>query len=221
MEWLEFFSRFGGAFRKKNVNFPYEPTVRKTQQNKRIHYLRGSTELPEEFIRLDPWEGEFLFMIAARAKRGILEIGRYNGGSALLMACANPLAPIYSIDIKPQNDRLLQDLLKKSDIKGDVRLLVGDSQNVRDPGVGSFDMLFVDGDHSYESVTKDLHNWYGVLDTSGHVILHDCYHGSPVMDAVLDFISEHDVTILRSPFILSAHWTESTGSMMHFIKRDQ
>lgn len=219
MEWPEFLARFGGGFRRKHVNSPFEPTIKKTQQNKRAHFLRKSSEVPVEFIRLDPWEGEFLFMIAARAKTGILEIGRFNGGSAFLLACANASIPIHSIDNEPQDDARLKELFERLSIGKNVHLIVGDSQNARYPQVGQIDFLFVDGDHSYEGVTNDLCNWYHLVTVGGHVVLHDCYHGSPVMDAVWDFVNARNVQLLRSPFILSNHWSEPAGSMMHFVKR--
>jgi predicted O-methyltransferase YrrM len=219
MDWSEFTTRFGSGFRGKHVNSPFEPTIKKTQQNKRIHFLRKSKDIPGEFIRLDPWEGELLFMLAARAKLGILEIGRYNGGSVFLLACANAAVPIHSIDNQPQDDARLQQLLDRASVGQNVDLIVGDSQNARYPQVGPIDLLFVDGDHSYEGVTADLRNWYDLVSVGGHIVLHDCYHGSPVMDAAWDFVNGHDVTLLRSPFILSAHWNEPAGSMMHVVKR--
>ena len=39
-------------------------------------------------------------------------------------------------------------------------------------------------------------------------------------DEVLDFIAEHRVEVIQSPYILSTHWRHPTGSLAHFIKRD-
>jgi predicted O-methyltransferase YrrM len=217
--WIEFRDRFGGSFRTKHVNPPEAPVLGKTRTNKRMHFMNAKTEIPNEFIRMEPWEGEFLFMVAARAGVGILEIGRFNGGSAFLMAFANPRVKIHSIDLKPQNDERLSGLFRKIRIGENVDLIVGDSQNTTYPQIGSVDLLFVDGDHSYEGCSRDLENWYGAVVAGGHIILHDCYHGSPVMDAVIDFTHHRDVILMRSPYILSSHWTYPTGSMMHFIKR--
>jgi hypothetical protein len=47
------------------------------------------------------------------AKRGILEIGRFNGGSLFLMACANPAVSIYSIEIAPQDDLCLCEIFRR------------------------------------------------------------------------------------------------------------
>jgi predicted O-methyltransferase YrrM len=217
--WTEFVGRFGGAFRTKHVNSPLAPVLGKMRTNKRVHFMKEKTEIPAEFIRLEPWEGEFLFMVAARARLGILEIGRFNGGSAFLMAFANRTVPIHSIDLKPKNDEFLLKTFDSVGIGQNVGLIVGDSQSTTYPQVGGIDLLFIDGDHSYAGCTRDLENWYPSVASGGHIVLHDCYHGSPVLDAVIDFTRDREVTLMRSPYVLSAHWTYPTGSMMHFIKR--
>ncbi|MCC6920794.1 MAG: class I SAM-dependent methyltransferase [Alphaproteobacteria bacterium] len=219
MKLSEFLERFSGGFRRKHINSPIDTAWAKTSRNKRIHFLAAKAEIPQEFIRLDPWEGEYLFIVAERAKQGIVEIGRFNGGSTFLMGCANPRVPIWSVDIAPQDDERLKKVLAKAKIEADIRLIVGDSQNKRYPEVGLFDVLFIDGDHSYDGCMRDMKNWYDLLAPGGSVLLHDCYAGCEVMDAVIDFTRAHEVQMLRSPYILASHWTYPTGSMMHFIKR--
>jgi hypothetical protein len=39
-----------------------------------------------------------------------------------------------------------------------------------------------------------------------------------VQQAVLDFVSRHEVEVVRPPYIPSAHWHTSAGSIAHFIK---
>jgi hypothetical protein len=104
-------------------------------------------------------------------------------------------------------------------IGGNVNLIVGDSQHTDYPEVGDIDLLFVDGDHSYEGCLNDLENWYPKLIPGGQVVLHDCYFGCPVQEAVLDFVGEHDVTLVRPPHIHALHWHHPAGSLAHFIKR--
>lgn len=84
--------------------------------------------MPRRLIRLDPAEMEFLYSLARRAKVGILEVGRFSGGSTFLMACANPKVPIYSIDLAPQNDAELARHFQQHNVGDNVRLIVGDSQ---------------------------------------------------------------------------------------------
>ena len=37
-----------------------------------------------------------------------------------------------------------------------------------------FDLVFIDGDHSEEQVTKDVHNALRVLNRGGSIVMHDC-----------------------------------------------
>ncbi len=218
MDYTTFFSRFGGSYRTKHINSPFDADSRKTTKNKRSYFLHSKTTIPTEFMRMEPWEGEYLFMLAARAKQGVVEIGRFNGGSLFLMASANDQVPLYSVDIAPQNDDLLKSLLEGHEIGANANIIVGDSQNTKYDEIGPVDLLFVDGDHSYVGCTKDLENWFEKVVPGGHIVLHDCYHGSPVLDSVLDFSTRHPVRFVNSPYIGREHWHVPTGSMVHLIK---
>jgi predicted O-methyltransferase YrrM len=231
-EYNKFFRKFGRAYRTKHVRLqPANPVLRvlaglwggpgwAVRRNCRPYYLPPRTGLPKEFIRLDPWEGQYVFMIASLAKVGILEIGRFNGGSAFLMACANREAPIYSVDLAPKDDQLVRSLFRRHDVGRNVDLIVGDSQRQRSPRVGRFDVLFVDGDHSYEGCTRDCENWFPKLEPGGHVIFHDAYQGSEVQPAAIDFIARNrnSVSVVVPPYIPADHWHLPVGSIVHVVK---
>ena len=177
--------------------------------------------IPKDFIRQEPWEIEYLFMLAKRAKSGILETGRWNGGSALVFKYANKNIPIYSIDIAPQNDTYFLTLLQKNNLSSDnLHLIVGDSQNSKYAEIKKYDLLFIDGDHSYNGCLNDLKNWFDGLEVGGHVVLHDCYFGCEVQDAVLDFTKDKNVRFFSSPYIPSylSHKRLPNGSLCHFQK---
>lgn len=223
MDYATFFSRFGGSARTKHIS-PIDgdasEVVRK--RGKRPFLLPSESQLPKEFIRLCPWEMEYLFTVARRARRGIVETGRFNGGSLFVMACAAPDGvPIYSVDIKPQSDEFLQRQLVEHCPGAQVKLFVGDSQNTRYPEIGGIDVLFIDGDHTYQGCRNDILNWYDSLTSNGHLLFHDAYLGGHgVQDAIVDFCQEHaELEIIQSPFIGAAHWHYPAGSIAHFIKR--
>jgi len=46
------------------------------------------------------------------------------------------------------------------------------------------DMIFIDADHKYESVSKDLKNSLDILNTGGVIIIHDT---DPIRDQLFDF----------------------------------
>jgi len=108
----EFFENFGGSARTKNLQ---RIAVEAGDAARRLRYrpLPDQSGLPPDFIRLCPWEMEYLFAVAHRARRGIVETGRYNGGSCFLLACAAPDVPIHSIDCAPRDDELLLRLFKR------------------------------------------------------------------------------------------------------------
>jgi hypothetical protein len=170
------------------------------------------------FISLYPWEGEYLFHVARRARVAIVEVGRFKGGSTLLVACAAPKVPIYSIDCSPQYDERLQQIFEATGEGRNVDLIVGDSQRGQFPYVGPYDVLFIDGDHSYEGITADISNWYGGLAKNGHMLFHDS-HKPGVQDAIADFITAHpEAHVLLTPFMGPSYWENPHGSLAHIIK---
>lgn len=236
IDYQEFFSKFGGSLRTKNLvpttnsifdfknvvryllkRWPYSDEVH--TGNKRPYNIPSDSALPKEYIRLCPWEAEYLYLLASKAKLGIVETGRFHGGSTFMLAYANRIVPIHSVDIAPQNDALVRAYLTANDFGANVDLIVGDSQNVKYPHVGMVDMLFIDGDHSYEGCTRDLENWYPSLAPGGHIVLHDCYFGSPVQDSVINFMREHpEVSAIQSPYIHASYWHHPCGSLAHLVR---
>jgi predicted O-methyltransferase YrrM len=230
MSAFEFTEQFGASCRTKNTH-PQPDTLRgllefgwslargkPSDRAKRLYPVPARSKLPPEFIRLDPWEAEYLFTVAALATTGIVEIGRYRGGSTFLLACANGNVPIWSIDVAPRGDNKLKRLLARFDVGENVELLVGDSQLDAAPEIREFDLLFIDGSHSYENVKRDLERFFPDLSPGGNLLLHDCRGEKPVQRAVIEFVTENDIEIVRSPHIPAAHWLTEYGSIAHLRK---
>jgi predicted O-methyltransferase YrrM len=228
---LDLLAALAGSCRSKNVERrPRTPAARLKslsralrgrtgRPNRRPWDMPAPSLLPPEFIRLDPWEMEYLFMLAHGARRGILETGRFNGGSVFVMACANKQVPIHSIDIAPRDDAQLRQHMTRAGIGANVELIVGDSQAGRYEHVGEIDLLFVDGDHSYGGCLRDLENWWPRVVDGGHVVLHDCYFGREVPRAVIDFLGRQRAEAVRPPYIPASHWHLPAGSLAHLVKR--
>ncbi len=198
-----------GSCRTKHLD------VRKNEQVERDF----RSFIPKDYLRLEPWEIEYLYLIGKRSKFGILETGRFQGGSTLVFAHANKDVPIYSIDINPIDDQLLGTVMSQCKVaRNDVHLIIGDSQKTKYTVIHRYDVLFVDGDHSYQGCLNDLNNWWDQLEVGGHVVCHDCYFGNEVQDAVLDFISNKNVRIFISPYNPNAHKNMPHGSLCHFQK---
>jgi len=174
--------------------------------------------LPNEYIRLCPWEARYLSTVANSAKHGIVEIGRYYGGSTLVLAqSAKEHVIIHSFDNEPQNDDELASFIDRLGYKN-INLYVHDST---DPGPSRFidyDLLFIDGDHTYDGVYKDLEAWYDNLMIGGHVLFHDCYVGYYIQEAIMDFTLGRNVQFYTSPFKSIQYWSNDSGSICHFRK---
>lgn len=55
-------------------------------------------------------------------------------------------------------------------------------------------VLFIDGDHTYEGCSADLKAWYPYMARDGVILLHDCDASSPgVVQAYNEFIKQHKV----------------------------
>ena len=132
----------------------------------------------------------------------------------MVLAAANQSVAIRSIDIDPVNDELLADLFRSLQIGDNVCLQSGNSADfVPDY---RYDLLFIDGDHRYDGVMKDLMSWWDNLVVGGSVIMHDSHHVD-VADAIRDFTADQSVE-----FVLTAagldHALLEHGSLCHFRK---
>jgi predicted O-methyltransferase YrrM len=229
VDFATFYERYGASLRRKHLlvvppglrgrlSFAAAALAGRVSPDRRLWTLPARSSLPREFIRLEPWEAEYLFLLARRANRGIVEIGRLRGGSTFLLACANKSVPIWSIDVTPQDDLTLRRLFKENNVGHNVDLLVGDSHVALFPAIDDFDLLFVDGDHSYTGCRADLDRFVSRLAPAGHLAVHDCYAGGSVHDAVLDYAAEVNLIPVRAPYIIGSHWHTDYGSIGHFIK---
>lgn len=207
MTYDEFYRRFGGSLRTKNL-----------QKGEK---LPRRSDLDSEFIRLDPGEAETLWNLTRRAKVGVIEVGRFQGGSTFLLACAAPDVPVWSIDQAPQDDAGLRAAFDRLDVGENVDLLVGDSQRDRFSGVGPADVIFIDGDHSYEGCKADIDRWLPELEKPGYLVFHDAYRGQwGVQDAIADALESHaDLSVVIPPFIGADHWNVPTGSIACLLRR--
>ena len=168
------------ALRQQNnlsfANFPDRP-----QRNfEDLDWLLVSNSTNRGLLRMGFDEAAFLFrLVRSQPGAQILEIGRYYGGSAFLFAVASDHnSMVTSIDIAPQNDELLQIALRKSGLAHKVQLLIGDSRGA-EARADFYDLIFVDGDHSYNGVLKDYEYWRKAVKPGGCLAFHNAAAGRP------------------------------------------
>lgn len=100
----------------------------------------------------------------------ILEIGRYKGYSLGWFRKICPNAEIVSID--PQ---LHPEISVQQEDFGNVILIHGTSDNLNQIA-GTFDLVFIDGDHHYEEAKKDWENVQPFIKDNTAVIFDDLFH---------------------------------------------
>lgn len=172
--------------------------------------------LPKEFIRLCPWEARYIHAVASTARKDIVETGRYYGGSTLVLASATR-QNIHSFDFDPKDDDTLSGFINELQLDN-IKLYLHDSTDKSVSNNIDYDVVFIDGDHSYEGVYADLEAWYDNLARGGHVLLHDCYIGYYIQEALMDFTLDKNIQWLISPFHSVDYWSYDNGTIAHFRK---
>jgi SAM-dependent methyltransferase len=115
---------------------------------------------------------------AAKAYRGIVEIGVLDGDTTRKMAEVSGVM-IYGIDplIPDSMDKNL--VGNENSIRENMRFyprfnFIKDySYNVVHNFTGYFDFIFIDGSHEYEDVKRDVEEWTTILEPHGFFALHD------------------------------------------------
>jgi hypothetical protein len=140
-------------------------------------------------IRLDLHEAGLLYKYARLWRDEndtILEIGRYWGGSTVLLALAThgSNVKVVSVDVvEGCHDPDVDDWLNDYEEKERIDIRVDNSWAMENMPLS---LLFVDGDHSYEGVKKDfIHHWNYL---NGPCLAHD--YTDPTTPGVTKFIDE-------------------------------
>jgi predicted O-methyltransferase YrrM len=148
-----------------------------------LDFLFTSSQLDHGVASLRFDEAALLYRLVRDAGTAtIAEIGRFKGGSTLLMATAMAAGSTlwsYDLHVPARPDLIGADLdaelaeaLKRLGVEDGVHLVVGDSRVVDIPR-GPLDVLFIDGDHSYEGARADFERWASHVREGGHLLFHD------------------------------------------------
>ncbi|MDO8582524.1 MAG: class I SAM-dependent methyltransferase [bacterium] len=131
-------------------------------------------------------EGEFLYNCAKKCtgEGVIVEIGSWQGKSTIFLGAgsqAGNKVPVYAID--PHNglpeeggfktSALFKDNIERAGLSSIVRPLVMTSETAAKTFNLPIELLFIDGDHALEMVTRDFELWAPKLVRGGMIALHD------------------------------------------------
>jgi predicted O-methyltransferase YrrM len=180
--------------------------------------LFASTTLDHGVIALTIRQTAYMFGLARQMKaRKVVEVGRYKGGSTLALAVAiGNEGHLWSIDIGEKESRLhageqkrtfdmqLRDRLQQLDLNN-VDILVGDSRIVDFETKGEVDLVFIDGDHSYELAKNDFERFGRRVRVGGAVLFDDAIddgvfktHSDTVGKVVQEAISSGQYKLVQS-----------------------
>jgi predicted O-methyltransferase YrrM len=192
-----------------------------------LAFLFSSNQLSHGIASLQLDEAALLYRLARRVPAGaaVVEIGRFKGGSTLLLSSALPDgAELWSYDLHvalradlsgPQLDEELARALERFGLRERVHLIVGDSR-VAEPPPRPAALVFVDGDHTYEGARADYERWSGLVEPGGHLLFHDAVdtggYGNhyPGIVRLVGEIERGDALLERQP---------NAGSIAHFTRR--
>jgi hypothetical protein len=179
-----------------------------------LSFLFWSSPLNRRFIRLDFDEAAALYKVVRSIPNAHgIEIGRFNGGSTVLLASAvGPHGGLLSIDSEPQDDQALKVFLKQANLLERVKLVVADSSEVEHDD--QVDFVFIDGDHSYEGAKRDHNKWGSKVRAGGFIIHHDMGKARPLASQWESLAKLKSEIISTQPDVLElAH---AAGSMIVF-----
>ncbi len=167
----------------------------------------------------------FIERVAAIKPRTVVEIGTARGGSLFLLSCASDLnARLVSIDLPAGlygggypawKGFIFRRFVGKSQtlhlIRGDSHKEATFNRTVDVLKGSPVDVLFIDGDHSYESTRSDYAAWGPRVQKHGVICFHD-YQNAHYLDGVTKFIDEEILPAPQLKFVYRA------GSLMVFVK---
>ncbi len=119
-------------------------------------------------VRLNIAEGALLYKYCKKKCDGVLlEIGRKYGGSTVIMAASLDQGSLYSIDI------VMHKQVKENirPYKDKIHLITGNSKEIE--WNTKLDLVFVDGDHSFVGVKRDVEKFTPFINLGGYVVFHD------------------------------------------------
>jgi predicted O-methyltransferase YrrM len=140
-----------------------------------------------------PGEAALLRELAAGRRRAV-EIGVYEGSSALVLADALPVdAELHLVEpfagggpwpgvMNPADERAARKVVDRAvRARGGPRVEwhIALSEEAARGWSGPVDLVFIDGDHSEEGCALDWELWHGFVEPGGMVAFHDARVGQP------------------------------------------
>lgn len=150
-------------------------------------WLFSSNTKSRGIVRLNIAEGALLYKYCRLYKDSVvLEIGRKYGGSTAIIASALEKGCLYSMDIVDHPEAH-----SNTDAwKDKIHFITCDSKHTE--WNMEIDLLFIDGDHSYEGVKSDVAKFSPFVRDNGVMIFHDVLGKKKVLQPIIKSLLDGD-----------------------------
>ena len=150
--------------------------LRRVERFEDLWWLYSSNSLNHGISGLMLVESTYLFrLVSSLEAPNVAEIGRFKGGTTFLLAAAGARR-VLSIEIsEPIAGQFDPKVLKALDQVGlvdRVDLVIGDA-STHPVSPGAFDLVYLDGDYSYEGTKAAFEHWRPALRPGGHLVMHN------------------------------------------------
>lgn len=148
---------------------------------------------------LEDWDIRNIYEEVSKLQSGqqYLEIGVAHGKSAAIACLAAKegvqVRGIDRLNWHETREKNISEFLKMNG-KADYnwQFMFGDSQQIADGWeYGPIDLLFIDGDHTYEGCLRDIFSWAPKVKSGGKILFDDYNDLTGVKKAVDDFFLDH------------------------------
>lgn len=170
--------------------------------------------------QIAPYQGAVLAYYAHRQNgpgAQFLEIGTAIGYSACLMATAAPQAMITTLNPKDNEYKKASDNLK---IRSNVQVVKKASQEFWQEDTGTYDLIFVDGDHAYNMVLHDS-QFFNRLRPGGLILFHDYSPDGSARPSDGSFRALNDLQAKHRPADVKVIGTGQVGMLGWFRQKGE
>lgn len=207
----------------RNIRFPGEQAI-KHYFNQTRHYKKNEQFFSREGFTfsiakkiftmaiLGLWDSYYLFYYARRIPDNgtYLEIGSYLGGSLVCIYEATKISgvSIKIIAIEPflwrlvnkENAVTTESQFYKNTKSIPLKLIKSKSDEAKNQiDDNSIDLLFIDGNHSYKQIKKDIENYWPKIKSNGILLGHDYKEDHlGIMQAVNEAFGKEGFTLLKN-----------------------
>ncbi|MBA4445019.1 class I SAM-dependent methyltransferase [Cylindrospermopsis raciborskii CS-506_D] len=168
----------------------------------KIFYIKKCTSINQTTLNIYTHTTEEerieLYYLSRGLSRGVVvEIGSYLGASTCFLAagCSYKGGHVYAVDTwenqamsEGLRDTYQEFLQNTADYKSNITPIRSFSVDAAQDFSQLVDLLFVDGDHSYEGVMADLKAWLPKLKPKAWLVLHDIGWAEGVNQAIREVV---------------------------------